>query len=405
MSTATKPKPTSSAGTSEPMSSGKKWAIGLVIAGLLPWLFFILAMFIGTGLLPGGGASLHQDPVPTQTSCVEVAGIPKPTCEAYLSAEQKIKKVRPKCKNLKWTLLAGIGKIESHHGTFMGRKVNDKPGASYGDVEPPVIGPVLDGTHNTQRIPDTDGGKYDNDTTYDRAVGPTQFIPQTWESVAQDGDDDGDTDPQNVFDSALSTAALLCGKNSVDMSDPTTEHDAIYRYNHSEQYVKDVRNAKAEYDALGDITEPVNATGDAKKIIAAAKSQKGVPYSWGGGDTLGPSYGICCSPGGYSGRFIKGFDCSGLTEYAYGKAGIMIGGTAQAQHDSGKVRVTHQTNLKGAEPGDLLFFSDNPGSGKGIFHVSIYLGGNRQIEAPRTNDVVKESDVRMGSLDSIGHLK
>ncbi|MFF5334732.1 C40 family peptidase [Streptomyces sp. NPDC013181] len=404
MSTATEAPPAQAAGGSESMSSGKKWAIGLVLVCLAPWLFFVLAMFIGTGLLPGGGSSV-EDPVPVQTSCVEVAGIPKPTCEAYLSAAQKIKEVRPKCKNLKWTLLAGIGKIESHHGTFMGRKVNDTPGSKYGNVEPPVIGIPLDGTNNTQRIPDTDNGKYDNDTVYDRAVGPTQFIPQTWESVAQDGDDDGDTDPQNVFDSALSTAALLCGKGAADFSDATTEHDAIFRYNHSEEYVKDVRNAKAEYDALGDITEPVNVSGKAKTIIAAAKSQKGVPYSWGGGGPNGPSYGICCSQGGSTGMYTKGFDCSGLTEYAYYKAGIKIGGTAQAQHDSGAVRVTRARNLKDAKPGDLLFFSSNPGSGKSIFHVSIYLGKNRQIEAPKPGDVVKESDVRMNTLDSIGHLK
>lgn len=393
----------SAAAKAEPMSSGKKWAIGLAITAFAPWIFFIIATFIAASMLPGGASS--EEKVPVQVSCVKVSGIPKPTCEAYLSAEEKIKEVRPKCKNLSWTLLAGIGKIESHHGTFMGRKVIATYGDKYGNVEPPVIGPVLDGSHNTQRIYDTDNGKYDGDTTYDRAVGPTQFIPQTWESVAQDGDDDGDTDPQNVFDSALSTAALLCGKGEVDMSDAKTEHDAIFRYNHSEQYVKDVLNAKAEYDALGDISGPVNASGKAKQIIQAAKSQTGQPYSWGGGDTLGPSYGICCSPGGHSGRGIKGFDCSGLTEYAYGRVGIMIGSTAQAQHDSGKVRVTHQRNLKDAQPGDLLFFSDNPGSGKGIFHVSIYLGGNRQIEAPKPNDFVKESDVRMGSLDSIGHLK
>lgn len=393
----------SPAAKAEPMSSGKKWAIGLAITAFAPWIFFIIATFIAASMLPGGSTS--EEHVPVEVSCVKVSGIPKPTCEAYLSAEEKIKEVRPKCKNLSWTLLAGIGKIESHHGTFMGRKVIDKYGDKYGNVEPPVIGPVLDGTNHTQRIYDTDNGKYDNDTVYDRAVGPTQFIPQTWESVAQDGDDDGDTDPQNVFDSALSTAALLCGKGAVDMSDPKTEHDAIFRYNHSEQYVSDVLNAKAEYDALGDISGPINASGKAKQIIEAAKSQKGLPYSWGGGDTLGPSYGFCCSPGGHSGRGIKGFDCSGLTEYAYGRVKIMIGSTAQAQHDSGKVRVTHQRNLKGAEPGDLLFFSDNPGSGKGIFHVSIYLGGNRQIEAPQPGEVVKESDVRMGSLDSIGHLK
>ncbi|MEV5600312.1 NlpC/P60 family protein [Streptomyces sp. NPDC052299] len=384
----------------ESSSGTKKVLIGLAIATVLPWICFILAIMLGASMLPGGGEDDEGGGggAPTVEDCAEVEGIPKPTCEAYLHAAEAILTIRPKCTNLSWTLLAGIGKIESHHGTFMGRKVVDKTGPRYGNVEPPVIGPVLDGTNNTQRIYDTDNGKYDHDTTYDRAVGPTQFIPQTWESVAQDGDDDGDTDPQNVFDSALSTAALLCGKGASDFSKSKTEHDAIFRYNHSEQYVSDVLAAKAQYDKLGDIGGPVDATGKAKTIIQAAKSQKGVDYSWGGGGPDGPSYGI------EHGAHIYGFDCSGLTEYAYAKAGIMIGGVAQTQHDSGKVRVTSSRSLAGAKPGDLLFFSHNPGSGKGIFHVSIYLGKNRQIEAPRTGDVVKESDVRMANLDSIGHL-
>lgn len=390
---------------SEPMSGTKKTLIVLAICAVTPWLVFFLIIFIAAGMLPGGGAKTGDDNKPTAISCVEVAGIPKPTCEAYLAAELNIRTIRPKCKNLRWTLLAGIGKIESHHGTYMGRKVIDKGGPDYGNVEPPVIGPVLDGRNETQRILDTDSGKYDNDTVYDRAVGPTQFIPQTWMSVAQDGDDDGDTDPQNVFDSALTTAAYLCGKGEADFANSTTEHDAIFRYNHSEQYVTDVRNAKAEYDALGDVSQPVNATEKGKKIIAAARKMKGQPYSWGGGNATGPTYGICCTPSGISGVPIKGFDCSGLTEYAYAQIGIMISSTAQSQHDSGKVRITSSRNLKGAQPGDLLFFSDNPGSGKGLFHVSIYLGKNRQIEAPRPGYVVQESDVRMGSLDSIGHVE
>ncbi|MFB8087921.1 C40 family peptidase [Streptomyces sp. NPDC055992] len=392
---------TTKAPEAEPKSGTKKVLIGLAIATLMPWICFILAVMLGASMLPGGGEddAGGGGNVITVEDCDELKDIPKPTCEAYLHAAEAIQKIKPKCVNLSWTLLAGIGKIESHHGTFMGRKVVDKLGPTYGNVEPPVIGPVLDGSHGTERIYDTDGGKYDHDTTYDRAVGPTQFIPSTWKIYAQDGDDDGDTDPQNVFDSALSTAALLCGSGARDFSKEEVQRKAVFNYNHSYDYVDDVLNAKAEYDELGDIGGSVNATGAAKKIIEAAKSQKGVDYSWGGGGPGGPSYGIG------KGRNTWGFDCSGLTEYAYSKAKIMIGGTAQAQHDSGKVRVTHQRNLAGANPGDLLFFSDNPGSGKGIFHVSIYLGKNRQIEAPRTGSVVKESDVRMGSLDSIGHLK
>ncbi|WP_327325218.1 NlpC/P60 family protein [Streptomyces sp. NBC_01210] len=389
----------------EPMSAAKKLLIALAIATVLPWVFLFLVISMAANLLPGGDDDSKQK-VPPEVSCVKVAGIPKPTCEAYLSAEIKIKTVRPKCTNLRWTLLAGIGKIESNHGQYAGAKVIDKYGKEYGNVVPPVIGIPLNGREGTALIYDTDDGKYDNDTVYDRAVGPTQFIPQTWESVAQDGDEDGDTDPQNVFDSALTTAAYLCGTGEADFSDKKVEHDAILRYNHSEKYVSDVLAAKAEYDALGDVSGPIDASEKAQKVIAAARKHKGVDYSWGGGDAHGPSYGICCSPGGHDGRKTFGFDCSGLTEYAYAQVSLMIGSTAQAQHDSGKVRVTSSPgSLAGAKPGDLLFFSDNPGSGKGLHHVSIYLGKNMQIEAPRTGDVVKESPVRSNELDSIGHLE
>jgi cell wall-associated NlpC family hydrolase len=393
------------ADSKEPMSGTKKALIALAIATVLPWVVLFMGFSMAAGLLPGGEDD-QKPQVPVEVSCVKVAGIPKPTCEAYLAAEIKIKEIRPKCKKLSWTLLAGIGKIESNHGQYAGAKVIDKYGKKYGNVEPPVIGIPLNGSEGTALIYDTDNGKYDNDTVYDRAVGPTQFIPQTWESVAQDGDDDGDTDPQNVFDSALTTAAYLCGTGEADFSDKKTEHDAIFRYNHSEKYVSDVLAAKAEYDALGDVSGPIDASKKAQKVIAAARKHKGVDYSWGGGDAHGPSYGICCSPGGHDARKTFGFDCSGLTEYAYAQVDLMIGSTAQAQHDSGAVRVTSSPrSLAGAKPGDLLFFSDNPGSGKGLYHVSIYLGKNMQIEAPRTGDVVKESPVQTNKLDSIGHLE
>ena len=59
--------------------------------------------------------------------------------------------------------------------------------------------------------------------------------------------------------------------------------------------------------------------------IAAAKTQLGLPYSWGGGGSTGPSYGIPPDTA------IWGFDCSGLTQYAYAQAGVQIGGTSRDQ--------------------------------------------------------------------------
>jgi len=87
------------------------------------------------------------------------------------------------------------------------------------------------------------------------------------------------------------------------------------------------------YDSYG--THPaspgaINATGAAKTVIDAAMSQLGVPYAWGGGTAAGPSRGI--HDGGVAdahGDYNKiGFDCSGLTLYAYAKIGISLCRTA-----------------------------------------------------------------------------
>lgn len=123
----------------------------------------------------------------------------------------------------------------------------------------------------------------------------------------------------------------------------------------------------------------VGLSGDAGKVIAAAKAQLGVDYCWGGGDANGPTYTGDC-PSGVS----KGFDCSGLTLYAYAKVGITLGHFTGDQWNAG-TRVTSYSSLK---PGDLMFWSTN-GRESGIHHVSIYLGNDRMIHAPHTGAKVE----------------
>uniref|UniRef100_UPI00201A3E87 C40 family peptidase n=1 Tax=Modestobacter marinus TaxID=477641 RepID=UPI00201A3E87 len=121
--------------------------------------------------------------------------------------------------------------------------------------------------------------------------------------------------------------------------------------------------------------------------IAAAKTQQGLPYSWGGGGSRGPSYGIPPDTG------IWGFDCSGLTEYAYAQAGIAIGGTSRAQWARFSDRTVGRDDL---QAGDLVFW----GSGSNynsIYHVALYLGGNKVIQAPQSGDVVRISTMWFGS--------
>ncbi|TDD60036.1 C40 family peptidase [Actinomadura rubrisoli] len=148
----------------------------------------------------------------------------------------------------------------------------------------------------------------------------------------------------------------------------------------------------ARDDAKDDDTDharPHATAGDGaglgRRIVAEAKTQRGVPYSWGGGGPSGKSRGICCSPGGYDGRETVGFDCSGLVQYAVYQASrgrITLPRVAADQVQRGKP-VTRDS----MRPGDLIGFDH----GQGITHIGIYIGDGRMVQAPQTGDVVKIS--------------
>lgn len=104
------------------------------------------------------------------------------------------------------------------------------------------------------------------------------------------------------------------------------------------------------------------ATPQAQQAVAFACSQLGQPYLWGG---TGPLY-----------------DCSGLTQAAWAKAGISLPRTTYDQWNAG----THVTQNQ-LQPGDLVFFDASLG------HVGMYLGGGKFIHDPHTGDVVKISDL------------
>ena len=99
------------------------------------------------------------------------------------------------CPGLPWQVVAGIGKVESDHGRFAGATLQPD-----GTIRPAIIGIPLNGTNGTARISDTDDGRLDDDTVWDRAVGPFQFIPSSWAIFGQDGNADGIRDPNNVHD-------------------------------------------------------------------------------------------------------------------------------------------------------------------------------------------------------------
>ncbi|MET0456759.1 MAG: lytic murein transglycosylase [Mycobacterium sp.] len=167
-------------------------------------------------------------------------GIPVTALEAYAYAARVAEVENPKC-HLAWTTLAGIGMVESHHGTYRGAVI-----APDGDVTPSIRGVRLDGTMGNMAIPDTDRGKLDGDALMDRAMGPMQFIPETWKLYGVDANNDGVISPDNIDDAALSAAGYLCWRGK-DLSTPKGWMDALRAYNLSDQYARTVRDWATAY--------------------------------------------------------------------------------------------------------------------------------------------------------------
>jgi cell wall-associated NlpC family hydrolase len=112
------------------------------------------------------------------------------------------------------------------------------------------------------------------------------------------------------------------------------------------------------------------------KIVAAARAQSGKPYRYG---ARGPT----------------AFDCSGLTGYAYAKAGIRLPRSAAAQY-----KAVRPVSKAVARTGDLVFWV----SGGRAYHVAVYAGAGRVWHAPKPGDRVKLtkiwgwSQVRFGRI-------
>ena len=104
------------------------------------------------------------------------------------------------------------------------------------------------------------------------------------------------------------------------------------------------------------------ASGRAAVAVQEAYRKLGSPYQWG---AAGPNQ----------------FDCSGLTMWVWGKAGVSLPHSSQSQYSSGR-----HVSRADIQPGDLVFF------GSPIHHVGIYIGGGHMISAPHSGDVVKVQD-------------
>jgi membrane-bound lytic murein transglycosylase B len=212
----------------------------------------------------GAAATTAADPaaagLPGAASVTVGPGaIPAMALAAYRKAAATLAVEDPSC-HLSWPLLAGIGKVETDHGRSWGSASRI---TATGEVVPTILGPLLDGKNGTALLLDTDGGAYDQNRQYDRAVGPMQFVPSTWAELGRDGNGDGVKDPNNIWDATLAAAGYLCG-GSRDLNNPADLRSAVLAYNPSSAYVRAVlawasayRKAGANLPALDGVPDPL----------------------------------------------------------------------------------------------------------------------------------------------------
>jgi len=117
--------------------------------------------------------------------------------------------------------------------------------------------------------------------------------------------------------------------------------------------------------------------------ISAAREHLGTIYAWGGGSLSGPSVGWGVDAG------VVGFDCSGLTRYAYAQAGISIPRNSSAQY-----KALPKVSRADLQRGDLVFWATNTSNASTIHHVAIYLGNGQILEAPQSGSVIRVTSMR-----------
>ncbi|MTE17039.1 C40 family peptidase [Nocardia aurantiaca] len=275
--------------------------------------------------------------VPGPTAGTGAGSTPSPQAREDIPAAMLVlyQQAAADCPGLDWSVLAGIGKVESDHDRS-----------------------TLPGVHNGENSAG--------------AAGPMQFLAPTFDAVATRHQLPGASPPSRYdpVDAVHAAAYNLC-----DSGAPADLRTALFAYNHSDTYVDQVLDQAAAYRApappagTGDCRPAGPASPAAVQAISFACAQLGVPYVWGGN---GP-------------EVNGGWDCSGLVLAAYATAGITLPRTSETQ-----VLVGPRIPENQMQPGDLVFYR----SGGDVHHVGLYLGGGLMVHAPDFGQVVQVSGYR-----------
>jgi cell wall-associated NlpC family hydrolase len=255
------------------------------------------------------------------------------------------------------------------------------------------------------------------------AQGLSQFLPDTWPSVAVDADGRGTVSPFDPADAIMAQATYDCriaARAEQDLASGRIHGDItdiiLAAYNcgygcvlsaggpqvgngETDNYVPSVKARMHKYTGLAGLADGSNwgTAGFGSTVVAAASAWQGEPYAWGGGDPSGPTQGH--HDGGvadFYGDYNKvGFDCSGLVVYAVAAASgdrIILPHYTVDQLDDPR---GHPIPLDQIQPGDVVF----PAGGDPD-HEAIYVGDGQIVQAPKSGGVVSRASlVSMGPVD------
>jgi cell wall-associated NlpC family hydrolase len=339
-------------------------------------LLLVPVFFLG-GLVTAATAGMSDTEAPTSATDVALEQIPASMLDVYAYAADA-------CPGLPWQLLAAIA---GSADPGLASQVDP----TTGEVRPAHLGPLLDGQDGEPKIPDPT-----QPSGWARTEGPFSILSTVWSRYGTAAPDTGRTvpDPQNAWDSSFTLAHVLCTYLGNENGDP---EGALADYGPSPSWDQSVDALALSYGmaagqsagggAGSSATPPVPPNGKAYSgnvaiIIAAAESQLGVPYVWGGE-----------SP-------AKGFDCSGLIQWAYAQAGITIPRVTYSQADIGtEVSRPWAGNV---DPGDLLLIAgDDNGVTTPLGHVAMAIGGGLMIQAPYTGTVVQIGPIPWSEIELV----
>jgi peptidoglycan DL-endopeptidase CwlO len=342
--------------------------VGLMVLLLLAFLIVPMVFVGGAALLFAGGAGNCASTTANQAQPGVSAEAANSIPANYLKWFQRVGLQY----NVPWTVLAGIGKVESDDGrTTLPGVTQATVSNAFGAAGPMQIG--ISGASGNQW-----GGA------------PVHPASETVNGVATDEDGDGIASVYDPADAIAGAAKYLVGHG---VQQNVTA--AIFSYNHADWYVQEVLQWASTYAAGGFTVADTNQAGTTVAAAAGAggqtctetgqlasfvapnvtvneavnyaEAQLGKPYLFGG---TGPD----------------AFDCSGLVMMAYRAAGVNIARTSQSQW----LTLPHVPQNK-VQPGDLVFFAGSDGTPTAPGHVGLVINKNTMIEAYATGTLIRVS--------------